>query len=166
MTIPIKHPNLAKAKESALNVLRDNLIIKPPVIAEALARGYGLRVVYCLFKPEFNDIAGFINIQEKKIAVNREDPIYCQNFTIAHELGHYLLDHNLESPEYSCLFRYPEKQAKVPEENEANYFATNLLVPQQMLREIVDKYPFADDLQLSRLFGVPADTIKLQKFYP
>lgn len=87
--------------------------------------------------------AGFINIS-KHIRENSR-----KRFTIAHELGHFLItshDHN-----YSCnpidinSFRNKNK----PQENEANKFAAELLMPSQyFVPEIENKIPSYDLFEL------------------
>ncbi len=59
------------------------------------------------------------------------------NFTIAHELGHYFLEHELRE-EYSRLYRDFTKAdfQKDPQEVEANYFAACLLVPRCMAKSV------------------------------
>ncbi|MDR0521678.1 MAG: ImmA/IrrE family metallo-endopeptidase [Planctomycetaceae bacterium] len=155
-----------KAKMLAFNVLEANMIIEPPVVAQTIAKTYGLRVDYSLFNEEYRDeVAGFLDIDEKMIVVNAEDSRQRQNFTVAHELGHFLLEHDVLSPEYTYLFRHPEKQKNVPMEQEANIFAANLLVPTSFLREYLERYSFATDEQLSRIFGVSATVIKYRRLY-
>ncbi|MDR1485275.1 MAG: ImmA/IrrE family metallo-endopeptidase [Planctomycetaceae bacterium] len=161
----LSSPNFDKTKNRVREVLEENFILDPPVIAQKLAEGYGLTVRYSFFKPEYNDISGFIEADKKRIVVNAEDSPARQNFTIAHELGHYLLEHDLLGSEYTCLFRNPAKQKSTPIEQEANCFAANLLVPSFFLRKYLDDYPFAADEQLSKIFGVSAEVIRFRKQY-
>jgi Zn-dependent peptidase ImmA (M78 family) len=97
--------------------------------------------------------------------VNAEDSPARQNFTVAHELGHYLLEHELSGAEYTCLFRNPANQKNTPIEKEANCFAANLLVPTYILREYLDKYPFATNEQLSKIFGVSSEVLRFRRQY-
>jgi Zn-dependent peptidase ImmA (M78 family) len=160
----LSFPNISRVKNKVSEVLEQNFITTPPVIAQKLAEGYGLTVRYSLFKPEYKDIAGFIEPNKPIIVVNDEDSPPQQNFTIAHELGHYILEHELTSNSY-CLFRNPAKQKITPVEQEANCFAANLLVPTYILQEYLNRYPFADDDQLSKIFGVPSNVILFRKQY-
>ncbi|MDR2641865.1 MAG: ImmA/IrrE family metallo-endopeptidase [Planctomycetaceae bacterium] len=158
-------PNFGKAKNKAMEILEANFIIDPPVIAQKLAEYYGLTVRYSFFKPEYNEISGFIEAERQMIVVNAEEPPARQNFTVAHELGHYLLEHDLLGSEYTCLFRNPAKQVNTPIEQEANCFAANLLVPTYILRKYINDYPFATDEQLSKIFGVSSDVVRFRKLY-
>ena len=150
------------AIETAQKVIKENFITAPPVVAESLARNYGLDVLFFKFKPEHHDVSGFID-KMKRIIVNADDSAGRQNFTIAHELGHYLMGH-LNSPDYDVLYRRPiGEQPKKTIEQEANCFAANLLVPENILRRYISTYPFADNHQLGRVFGVSSDVIAFRR---
>ena len=156
--------NFELAKEKALDILKANMIVKPPVIAAELAESEGLQVLCMLFNPGYTEIAGFIDADKKAIVVNAVESSARQNFTIAHELGHYLLKHH-ESNEYTVMWRDPRAMKKTPMEQEANCFAANLLVPSMFLREYLDNYPLITDWQLSLLFGVSVDVIRFRRLY-
>jgi Zn-dependent peptidase ImmA (M78 family) len=167
MTVDSKKANFERAIAKAKEVLEEQCLFDPPVIAERIARNYGLQVRYYKMKPVYAKVAGFIDPKEKTIAVNGEDPAHRQNFTIAHELGHYLLEHTLHQPEYEVLYRKQHPLAVTgnkPDEQEANCFAANLLVPSDMLLDYM-RFPFVFDWQLAGIFGVSADVIKYRKKY-
>lgn len=149
-------PNFNEAKKRALNVLRENYLTEPPVLAQELVEQYGLQTKFVKFKTGYENISGFIN--NKIIYVNTDESAERQNFIIAHELGHFLLGH-VNLPEYSVLFRKPLGVQKEPIEQEANVFAANLLVPESMLRN----YPNIPNSILARIFGVSVDVIGFRK---
>ena len=152
------------ARQLARTVLEENFIIRPPVIAERLAKTYGLEVVYGDFKPQHSHVAGFIDFARNTIAVNALDSAPRQNFTVAHELGHYLLKHSVEDG-YTVLLRNTDDIIRTPIEQEANCFAANVLVPGQFLLEYLDNYPHVTDQQLAGVFGVSASVIRFRKLY-
>ena len=156
-----------KAEQLAWETLVKSGFNRPPVIAVEIADQKGLKVEITHFKKEYRQkVAGFIDPGSGIIVVNAEDSISRRNFTVAHELGHVVLGHDIESPEYSVLFRNSEKQKyKSPMEQEADCFAANLLVPMSMLRECLENYPFALDQQLAQIFGVSAEVIKWRRKY-
>lgn len=85
-------------------------------------------------------------------------------FTVAHELGHIILEHDTNSPGYGVLFRDSAKpKNKNPMEQEADCFAANLLVPTSMLREYLENYPGVPNLLLARLFGVSEEVIRWRR---
>jgi Zn-dependent peptidase ImmA (M78 family) len=148
-----------EAKARAQKVLKDNFLSEPPILAWDLADNYGLVISYSTFKPEHNDISGFIEAKKKTIFVNCLDSMQRKNFTIAHELGHFLLDH-LKDSGYDALYRRPiVEQNEKKLESIANCFAANLLVPENILRQYIADYSFATNDQLSRIFCVSPEVI-------
>lgn len=59
-----------------------------------------------------------------------------KNFTIAHELGHYFLNHELKHTEFDKQVN-EECLNKEPMEYEADYFATCLLMPEEKVIKAV-----------------------------
>lgn len=59
-----------------------------------------------------------------------------RNFTIAHELGHYFLNHKLHSTSFFCEDSQIDEEELVDNsiEREANYFATCFLMPEQKIK--------------------------------
>ena len=71
---------------------------------------------------------------KKLIVVNLSDMATRRRFTIAHELGHYLLHKEKDSDLYAhrdTEWQYSEQ------ESEANTFASNLLMPEKMVRSFI-----------------------------
>lgn len=89
---------------------------------------------------DFNDeVSGLLVIEGdiKTIGVDSNSGPERQRFTIAHELGHYVL-HNERSNMFvdKVFFRkksegYTTKEEKI--EKEANYFAANILMPETLV---------------------------------
>ena len=83
-----------------------------------------------LFKEDISKLSGFIGYGENGmsvICVNYKRPIGHQNFTLAHELGHWLLHNgqNISDNDEDCTWSKDEK------EQEANMFAGELLYPER-----------------------------------
>jgi len=71
------------------------------------------------------------------------------NFTLAHELGHYMVHrHTISSDRIECGERdmLDENNGETDIEHEANVFAANLLMPNHDFREQADGQPFSFDL--------------------
>src|SRR3989338_6821566 len=64
-----------------------------PVNVEEVARGYGLEVVEFAFHEK---ISGLLKKEQGIIGVNKTHHPVRRRFTIAHELGHFLLGHGME----------------------------------------------------------------------
>lgn len=119
-------------------LLDENEIYEPPVDAEKIAEKCGLSVV----RRDVESISGFIIRGEGKavIGVNSSNAQVRQRFTIAHELGHYLLhppgaeDVHVDSG-FEVRFRDDlSSQGTDAGEQEANSFAAELLMPQKFLQ--------------------------------
>lgn len=70
--------------------------------------------------------AGYYDHQTNTIIVNDEQPATRKIFTVAHELGHYIL-HEGRNNRYDEYHRYTSEEVK--REFEANDFAAKLLMP-------------------------------------
>lgn len=153
-------PDYGLIKKKVDDVLLQNNIIAPPILPKELAENYRLKVVFAGFPDELFDVMGYFDLERREIVVNRRDPPNRQTFTIAHELGHALLHEAFirHSPnEYKVLRREPMGSKKSAVEQEANSFASGLLVPRKLLDNY---YRLASISELSTLFGVSEEVIR------
>lgn len=167
MSCTVAKPDFQKAENLASEILKKYYIDQPPVVAKELAEIYRLNVVpvnFAQINPKYSSISGFIDIQTNRLFVNSNESAVRRNFTIAHELGHYLLGHTSSSEYANLLFRRPLEEQEDPIiEQEANCFAGDLLVPEIFLKEVIQKYPFATNSQLGNIFGVSDTVIRIRK---
>lgn len=86
------------------------------------------------FKEDIGKLSGFIGYGVDEftiICINYKRPIGHQNFTLAHELGHWLLHKGQSiSDDDSCLY---SRDTQI--EQEANEFAAELLYPEKLLQQ-------------------------------
>lgn len=119
-----------------VNSIIDKLSIKePPVPIEAVAKFFGIHIIYY---PKFPDsISGTIIKDEDlhAIGVNDTHPRVRQRFTIAHELGHYMMGHDTSK----ILDDTFDKNSD--QEKEANKFASEILMPLKILGDDINKKP-------------------------
>lgn len=157
MTDQERKPDFLYAESMALETLQKHNIQDPPVPVEKMARDMGLKVQVADFTvPE---IAGLLDLKNKFIVISRSDSSNRQAFTIAHELGHFVLHRSeLEAdPSVAVVYRKPIGGEVDPIEQEANCFAANLLVPGQMLLKI-HSYDLTP-IQLAGLFAVSLEVM-------
>jgi Zn-dependent peptidase ImmA (M78 family) len=139
-------PNL-----TALNLVEAIENLEFPIDIENIAIGVGIKEIEEIPTDKFEGMlvaiqdktVGFINIS-KNIRENTR-----KRFTIAHELGHFLIPSHKNA--YSCssydLNNYHDN--KWPHEVEANQFAAELLMPRTYFtQEIIDKDPSFGLIQL------------------
>ncbi len=129
----------------------------PFVDVFAIAQAEGLTLKE--YKSDDNDVlkntAGFFDPDSKTIFVNKDDPPNRITFTVAHELGHFILQH--EAAKYGVLPRWQiPGQEKEEVEKEADAFAANLLVPRKMLKKVMQEYGLSSKNVsiLANMFGV------------
>jgi Zn-dependent peptidase ImmA (M78 family) len=125
----------------------------PPIPVHEIAESSGVNVVFADFGENAEKVSGLCDFKEARIYVNRDDMPERQSFTIAHELGHWLLHREsfLEHPdEYRVLPRFSEPNRANTMEKEANKFAACLLVPERLLLPVRS----APVSSLAKIFGV------------
>ena len=156
----LSHRQIELHARRLLNVVR---IDKPPVPVKRVAKHLGIKIDESDLG---RDCSGVLVRQGDRavIGVNRLDHPNRRRFTIAHEIGHYLL-HERETyvdTGYRVNFRDLDSGSGTKsEEIEANRFAAALLMPEPMVKRAFDDFAFDladtrdDDLRaLAKLFGV------------
>lgn len=134
----------------------------PPVNSRSIAENEGLQVVFAKF-PTNNDysvkVRGFID--NGIIYVNSDDSPGVQNFTIAHELGHWILHRDkMRNGTFNILYNQPMASFadKDELEKEADQFAARLLVPVESLKRFA-RLSNRDASELSDVFMVSENVI-------
>jgi Zn-dependent peptidase ImmA (M78 family) len=151
----------AKAKKLAQSLIESYVLIAP-VDVNFLAKQEGI-----LIRKEAleDNVSGMLVIKDEQsvIVVNANHHPNRQRFTIGHELGHYFLHRNFSSVFFdeSLLFFRDEKSAEgiKIQEIEANTFAAELLMPEQVLRERLSQESLdaLDDVEQSALVQLAAE---------
>ena len=101
----------------------------PPVDIDKVVRDWGLAVDY-VQSPR--GLHGRVIVTRAVIEVAADDHPHRQRFTLAHELGHYVLDH---SPLFTDAEPRDFGNPKGVNEQEANHFAASLLMPAEWVRQ-------------------------------
>ncbi len=133
-----------KSEECASEILARNNIKAAPIPLEEIVIKEGLNIVkYDLG----DDISGILIINEAKgtIGVNPKDSYYRQRFSIAHELGHFLLHADSSAffvdKDFLIKYRHTNKNysnAERKQEQEANAFAAALLMPAKIIESEIE----------------------------
>ena len=146
-------PDLATAKRSADRLTAD--YSSPPIPVLEIAEQNGVNVVFAKFGASSGQVAGYCDFRKAKLFVNVEDGPRRQSFTIAHELGHWLMHRSIfvDNPGiYPVLPRFSRPVNNDPREKEANTFAAHLLVPDHLLKPVLN--PFVSAAALADVFFV------------
>jgi Zn-dependent peptidase ImmA (M78 family) len=129
-----------KAEQVAREVLERFKVTEPPVVVEELAAFLGAEIRR---RPNSPDIAGLLYREGSAviIGVNADDAEVRQRFTIAHEIGHLQL-HKRETFFVDRTYRAASKDSTVfgdaAQEREANWFAAELLMPEDMIHRVAN----------------------------
>lgn len=117
---------------------------KPPIDLVKIARSLGVPIRREVLPKE---VSGFLYRQdgESLIVVNSKQPPKRQRFTIAHEIGHLMLDHKRDEIHVDKAFLIKFRSdhpssADDLEEIQANAFAAALLMPKSMLQRDLKRY--------------------------
>ena len=165
---------VARARYGLIERLTDALVSEfagssPPVPVERIAVAKG-----CTIRPsDLKEISGILvrSPSGSVIGVNRNHLETRRRFTIAHELGHYLL-HEGEGVTYDEDFRVSLRSDQSSTgtdvvEIEANFFAASLLMPNRLL--LADPRTSTIELEnpeatsdLARSFGVSTQAMTLR----
>lgn len=102
----------------------------PPIDPQEVARLLNLKVEFFPFSDE---ISGLLKKEMGVIGVNENQHPRRQRFTLAHEIGHYVLGHNLISEKDFVDDTSTDSSSRI--EREANYFASTLLMPSDLVKK-------------------------------
>jgi len=100
------------------------------------------------------------------IGVNQDDSPARQRFTIAHELGHLCLHPGQPlrvDRSARVNLRATGDDGRGGEEREANWFAAELLMPEQMVREVAAHMAQRRQLSDDSLVGALADSFQVSR---
>jgi Zn-dependent peptidase ImmA (M78 family) len=146
----IPHRHLLKIEQKGEEILRACRISSAPIPLEDIFTHLGITVV----RNNLGEgVSGILIIENGKgtIGFNPADAKTRQRFTMAHELGHFVLHRQLESEVFidrDFIVKYrSEKDYTVLEarqEQEANIFAAALLMPKDMLKSEFEKKEYAN----------------------
>lgn len=143
-------------REAAMRRLKKNNLLKTPVNVYSVAEFLGLEVQEEAMDDE---LSGYIEPRRSGwvIGVNAYHHPNRQRFTVAHEIGHFLL-HKPSEKHVDITFARRSGRKNIME-NEADAFAASLLMPEDEMRVLIA----GGETSLERLaahFGVSAMAAK------
>lgn len=145
-------PRWKKLEQLVLDLLQRYGVKGPPIPVEQLARSLGVRIrKYPFQTDEGEELSGILVRQEGKaiIGVNSAHHVHRRRFTIAHELGHFLLHEGnrvFVDRSYTVSLRSSLSGLGTDvEEIEANTFASMLLIPEPFLVQDLKGQPIDID---------------------
>lgn len=131
---------------------------EPPVPVNDVAKALGLEVVPFAFHDK---ISGLLKADEGVIGVNKAHHPYRQRFSVAHELGHFVLGHGMgDSYREETVDDFFDKTDF--HEREANLFASLLLMPGAWVKQSIKDNKGMDIDKLSKSFDVSRQAITIR----
>lgn len=138
-------------ESKANDLLKQFSINKPPIPIVDIVLGMGLGIE----EDEFGEsVSGFIVSKSNKnvIGVNSSESEVRKRFTIAHELGHFLLHSNKKDFIFISKVHYRNDLSSTGElrkEREANSFAASLLMPEELIKKEIQRIEKRSKKELS-----------------
>lgn len=127
-------------REMARKYLKKYRVDTPGTPVEEIIKGEGLRIEY---RPWGSDgLSGLMLHKARVIAINIDKPRRHQRFSLAHEFGHYALNHDyLKTQAFGSIdIDHPPDATMRPTdsviEQEADEFGGELLVPLRILKQV------------------------------
>lgn len=152
-------PRYGYARQLARKILNDCRAFAPPVDLKPILAKKGYEYIEVGTFLDNVDALFLRDESDGKIyaAVNANHHVHRQRFSLAHELGHILMNHDLNYYRPYITIDDPptvktHADAESGFEKEANTFAGELLVPLEMLKKEFKKT--TDIAQLSKIFWV------------
>lgn len=152
----------ASIKEAAAEALKGAGLYRLPVNVDGVAQALGIQVHYT---PLEDDYSGLLVIRGGNAVahINAKHSPNRQRFSLAHEIGHFVLHERGQTAKDSA---YVDKSMRLyhradrtvdgqsaRQEWQANLFAAELLMPEELLRsKVIDEgYDLEDEADVSRL---------------
>lgn len=162
--------------QKAESILREHSLFSAPVDVDGLAAKLGIHVIY---EPLDDGYSAFLLVKNgiPSAFVNSEHHPNRRRFSLAHEIGHFVLHHQVGVKDRIFLDRnlslYTRKDINSPRssnlemEKEANIFAAELLMPQSLIKMHIARHELdiTDEFDVSRLavaFGVSEQALQIR----
>lgn len=137
---------------------------EPPIPVYEIIRSQGVAVYEAEFRERYKKFHGFCDFLDDAIYLNRADSPMQQILTAAHELGHWVLhgeDYKRNKKRYAFL---PKKNVdefgrNKEEEEEAEFFASRLLMPRSLLLPYI---PYNSVSVLAEAFDVSREMMEVR----
>lgn len=149
-----------RARDEADKIRKEFGYVAPPIPILEVAKKSGLRVLEVDFS-KHPGVSGILDPDPDKetIYLNRDDSPEQKRFTIAYEIGLWIL-HEKDVKENANLSIFKPQSFDVKssdKEKEASYFAKNLLVPTDIFNSLKEIY---NQEELALIFAVNLNLIK------
>ena len=148
--------NTMQIRKCAEELLDTKNLFNAPVNLDNLAKKLGIRVEH---EDLENEVSGFLVAKEGRstVVLNKNHPPNRKRFTLAHEIGHYVLHKELDEVFLDANLTYFRSKdysgADSQIEREANCFAAELLMPKRIIAKLIkdNNMDISDESDFSNL---------------
>lgn len=151
---------ISREKAHSIHIMFN--INEPPVNLDKICEGLSFKIAYTELPESVSAAIKVVN-DKKAIIVNSKHSKTRQRFSIAHELGHYLSGHESFDNEKRVFIDADRKYLndQFRQEEEANEFAAELLMPESLLRKDVTSNEYTLN-QLAQRYQVSEQAMTIQ----
>lgn len=159
---------IRRIRQRVEGLLSESGVRRPPVPVEEIAERLGLEIRYAPFD---GDLSGALvrSKDETYIGVNSSDHPNRQRFTIAHELGHFVLHRGITlhvDKNFRVNLRDGDSSRGIDrDEMEANRFAAELLMPTRLIMRDLEQLRDVNQAALdsmARRYKVSAHAMRIR----
>jgi Zn-dependent peptidase ImmA (M78 family) len=156
-----KQAKLRYIKKKARQLANDSQSILSPIVLKSvvdyLKKDLGVAIHFKMLDMSERYSGQYIRVDNVVgIVCNKKHHSNRQRFTVAHEIGHFVLDHQFKVREHQEIINL---KTKTPIEREANIFAAELLMPKDHLIEFIKTTPGVTVPDIARHFQVSDDAL-------
>lgn len=118
-----KQINKQRIRSQALKLIKATNQTTFPINLNMIVKYLGIYAVSTEKAGKLNlKVSAFIDINSKILVYNSNDSVVRQRFSVAHEIGHFVLNHKGVNESFNI-------NSSTPIEKEANIFAGEILIP-------------------------------------
>lgn len=130
----------AEAKKDAERIYKDNPSGSLSTNIETLLKSKGISISRIALPADVSGIIKRIG-NSTTVYLNNAENSERQNFTMAHELGHFTVYEKMDTQDFN--FIETRTNLITPEEEYANEFAGNILMPEEKIKEFMRNKKFS-----------------------
>jgi len=133
-----------------------------PIDVVDIIRRLGIFIFEAQFEDRYNkDLSGYINRVEDtyEIVVNQKHLPQRKRFTAAHELGHRLLHPDIIEVMTDGKYFLQRHKRNSSIEKQANAFASELLMPEELVRREHRQLLYPTTVELAKIFAVSPNSM-------
>ena len=155
------------AEKKAISLLKEEKVTEPPINIANIAKGLGLQLSYEPFDG-IDDISGMLYCDNENniLGINSAHSHTRQRFSIAHEVGHFLLHKKKLFVDKKMRIAFRDSKSSMAidkQEIDANAFAAEILMPREFIENELKKEmaDIKDNIEIENIISALAKTFQV-----